>query len=349
MAFLSDAEKEAVSISRMIFHVVGKSPDDLILLNEISPPQFEDFFVERVKSALRGNLFEFRDPSKVERLVREMATDATVFAANTQALASEFQNQHNSVTSAGVFFVFELNVGGAEPIYALIKYDNEDVVRYLLQASSSPQVPRLERFHETFVRKPEAMQKIALVRLSPGRGGSIMVRDRSNTAHISDYFERFLQARRVNLPGDLSEKLAEAFKETFKDHRTSLPDDIQRNGVNRIYDVFRQGGHRFDPEACEPLITAIFGQVSADSPLRRTLARKLRDHGVSEETFEIHPESVRRPSRRRIETEEGTQILFDEDNRPVIRPHGDGRQEIVVVTSGVTRDDVDIEKRPRGG
>ncbi|WP_296706385.1 nucleoid-associated protein [Rhodoblastus sp.] len=348
MPFLSDDEKAAISINRMIFHVVGKTADDLKLLDEISPPQFTDFFVDRVKSALRGNLFEFRERSKAEALIRSIASDASVFTEKSQDLASEFQNQHYSVTSAGVFFVFELNVGNTEPIYALIKYDNEDVVRYLLKASSGPQVPRLERFHETFVRKPEAMQKIALVRLAPGEGGSIMVRDRSNTAHISDYFERFLQARRVNSPDDLSEKLAEAFKDTFKDHRASLPEDIQKSGVNRIYEVLRQGGHRFDPDDCEPLITAIFGQVEEDAPLRKTLARKLKDRGVSEETFDINPEKIRKPSRLRIETEEGTQILFDEGNRPAIRRLEDGRQEIVVVTARVTRDDVDIEKRPRG-
>ena len=123
--------------------------------------------------------------------------------------------------------------------------DNEDVVRYMLKDIHGPQVPQLERFKESFVRKAEAMQKIALVRLEDRQGGKIIVRDKSKPAHISDYFEGFLEVRRVNSPNEMSEKLVEAFKETFKKHRTLLPPDIQKSGVNRIYEVMRQGGHRF--------------------------------------------------------------------------------------------------------
>lgn len=347
MGFLSDDEKAALSISRMIFHVVGKSLEEPILLNEIAPPQHTDFFLDRVRSALRGNLFEFRQRSDAEKMIRAIARDRDAFTEQTQSLAIEFQKQHSAPTSPGAFFVFELSAGGEKTIYALIKYDNEDVVRYILRDTEAPQVPRLERFQESFVRKPEAMQKIALVRLADGAGGRIMVRDRSNTAHISDYFERFLQARRVNSPDEMSGKLVEAFRDTFKSHRQELSPDVQRSGVNRIYDVLRQGGHRFDPENFEPMLTAIFGQITADAPLRRTLARKLKDHGVSEETFDVNPQRVQKPRQRRMETAEGTQILYDEANRPEVRNRADGRKEILILTAGVTRDDVDTEKSTR--
>ncbi|HBY9714983.1 TPA: hypothetical protein MJA52_001916 [Klebsiella aerogenes] len=67
----------------------------------------------------------------------------------------------------GVFFLFELHTLNDEKLFALIKYDNEDVVRYVLDAEGNEfQVPRLERFRESFVKKAEAMQKIALVRLT---------------------------------------------------------------------------------------------------------------------------------------------------------------------------------------
>ena len=346
MGFLTEQEKAAVEIRRMIFHVVGKTLDEPILLKEIAPPQHTDFFVERVRSALRGNLFEFRARSDAERMLRTMSADRASFTEQSQALALEFQKLHTAPTSVGVFFVFELNVGSDSPVYALIKYDNEDVVRYILKNGDAPQVPQLERFQETFVRKPEAMQKIALVRLDAETGGRLMVRDRSNTAHISDYFERFLKVRRVNSPDEMSGKLVEAFKATFKDHRTSLPDEIQRGGVNRIYEVMRQG-RRFDPENFEPILTSIFGQVAEDAPLRRTLTRYLKQHGVSEETFDINPEKVQKPRRNRMETDEGTQVLYDEDHKPLIRDRDDGRKEIVIVTTGVKSDDVDIDTGSR--
>lgn len=346
MSFLTEAEKNALTIERMIFHVVGKSLDDAILLDEIAPPQHADFFLERVKSALTGNLFEFREHSNTERIVRSIEDDPKNFTFLTQQLAADFQTRHVATTSMGVFFVFVLSAGLGKTIYALIKYDNEDVVRYVIEEGDGNQVPTLERFQESFVRKAEAMQKIALVRLAD-EGGRIMVRDRSKPAHISDYFEGFLSARRVNSPDEMSEKLLEAFKQTFKDHRLTLPEDVQRSGVNRIYDVMRQGGHRYDPEDFEPLLTAVFGQVAEDSPVRRTLNKKLKEQGVAEEIFDINPERIQKPRRRVIETSEGTTVTYDEGHRPEIRPRPDGRKEILVVTAGLTRDDVDVANNTR--
>ena len=349
MSLLTDEEKESLSIRRMIFHVVGKTLEEPILLQEISPPEHADFFLKRVESVLRGNLFEFKPYSNVERILRLVAKDGDDFTEHTQELARDFQRQHHSRTmSMGVFFVFEMGLGDGKTIYALIKYDNEDVVRYVLDNTGKPQVPRLERFCESFVRKAEAMQKIALVRLAEDQGGKVVVRDRSEPAHISDYFEAFLQVRRINSPADMSGKLVEAFKQTFKDHRTSLPPDIQKGGVNRIYEVMRQGGHRFDPENPEPIITSIFGQVADDSPLRKTLTRLLKEKGIANETFDIDPKSVQKPTRCRMKTAEGTQIIYDEGHKPLQRPHADGKRiEIVIVTTQVIEDDVDIENNPR--
>jgi len=348
MTFLTDGERDSLTITRMIFHVVGKDLEEPVLLDEIAPPQQADFFLERVRSALRGNLFEFRDQSQTEATLREVAADGTRFADRSKALARDFQSRHRGHVSTGVFFVFELGTGTGT-VYALIKYDNDDVVRYVLGNPAAPQLPTLERFRESFVRKAEAMQKIALIRLADNAGGRVAVKDRSNAAHISGYFEGFLQVRRVNSPQDLSGKLVEALKATFKEHRSSLPPDVQASGVNAIYSVLRQPGHRFDPDDMEPLMTAIFGAVPADAPLRRTLQRRLKDAGVSEETFDVDPERIRPPTRRVIETEEGTEIRFDESNRPEVRDRPDGRREIVVTTARVTRNDVDPEPRSRRG
>lgn len=62
----------------------------------------------------------------------------------------------------GCFFLFELITNGRK-LYAIIKYDNEDVVRYVLDEKiTDEQMPTLERFNESFVKKAEAMQKLPL-------------------------------------------------------------------------------------------------------------------------------------------------------------------------------------------
>jgi hypothetical protein len=50
-----------------------------------------------------------------------------------------------------------------------------------------------------------------------------------------------------------------------------------------------------------------------------------------------------------METVEGVQVLYDEENRPTVRDRDDGRQEIVIVTAGLTRDDAEIETGSRRG
>ncbi|MFZ2450076.1 MAG: nucleoid-associated protein [Methylovulum miyakonense] len=348
MSLLTEEEKNALSIRRMIFHVVGKSLVEPTLLEEITPPEHTDFFLERVKSALRGNLFEFKQKSNTEQILRLIAKNRDVFTEQTQELSREFQRLHSGTTSMGVFFVFELDVGEDKTIYALIKYDNEDVVRYLFKKTNGSQVLKLKRSSKNFVRKAEAMQKVALIRLAENDGGQVVVRDRSKPTHISDYFDGFLEVRRVNSPEEMSEKLVEAFKQTFKDHKQSLPSDIQKGGVNRIYEVMRQGGHHFDPENPEPLITAIFGQVDENKSIRKALFRNLKAQGIAEETFEIDPVRVPKPTRHRMKTVEGTQIIYDEKHKPTTRDLPDGRKEIVIVTAKITEDDVDTEKNPRG-
>lgn len=342
MGFLTDEEKEALAIRRMIFHVVGKDFDEPTLLPEITPLQEAAFFVGRVRSALTGNLFEFRDGSFVEARLREIA-GGDDFTAGTQALARDFHTRHRTGTSNGAFLVFELDVGATDPVYALVKYDHDEVVRYSLGAAQ----PLLERLQEAFVKKPEAMQKIALVRLAPTSGGRVMVRDRSKRTHISEYFEGFLNARRVNEPGDLSTKLVEAVKDAFKQHKLDLPESVRNGGVNRLYDVLRQGGQRYDPDEREPLLTALFGALPADAPIRGTLERKMRDRGIAEESFEIDPERVQKPRKRVMETVEGVVVLYDEAHRPGRTTLPDGRERIEIVTAGITRDDVDTEVRSR--
>ena len=172
MSFLTDEEINALTIKRMIFHVVGGELEIPVLLSEISPPEHVDFFLERIKSALSGNMFRFTELSNTERILRLIRnnadTDASCFTEQSTFLANDFQSHHHTKNaSMGVFFLFELHTLNDEKLFALIKYDNEDVVRYVLDAEGDEfQVPRLERFRESFVKKAEAMQKIALVRLT---------------------------------------------------------------------------------------------------------------------------------------------------------------------------------------
>ncbi|MCZ5497370.1 hypothetical protein O5479_17775 [Escherichia coli] len=91
---------------------------------------------------------------------------------------------------------------------------------FLMKKITDEQMPTLERFNESFVKKAEAMQKIALIKLDEGNsGGKVIVKDRSKRTNISGYFKGFLQVKRVNTESDLCEKLISVLKDVFKNTR----------------------------------------------------------------------------------------------------------------------------------
>jgi hypothetical protein len=60
------------------------------------------------------------------------------FTEQSTFLANDFQSHHHTKNaSMGVFFLFELHTLNDEKLFALIKYDNEDVVRYVLDAEET--------------------------------------------------------------------------------------------------------------------------------------------------------------------------------------------------------------------
>ncbi|MGX9306733.1 nucleoid-associated protein, partial [Pantoea dispersa] len=100
-------------------------------------------------------LFEFLDFSNVERILRIISNTAdqnpNCFSDESKQLATDFHSHHTGNASKGVFLLFELTTILGK-LYALIKYENEDVVRYVLEDDVEvAHVPKLERFSESFV------------------------------------------------------------------------------------------------------------------------------------------------------------------------------------------------------
>lgn len=272
-------------------------------------------FLERIKSSLSGNMFRFTELSNTERILRLIRnhadTDAGCFTEQSTFLANDFQSHHHTKNaSMGVFFLFELHTLNDEKLFALIKRDNEDVVRYVLDAEGNEfQVPWLERFRESFVKKAEAMQKIALAHLTAdAQGGQVVVRERSKRTNISVYFERFLQVQRVNSTADLSEKLVVALKDVLKQHRDLQPDDIKRSGVNKIYETLHHGAQNFNTDDSLSLLNQIFRPMEEDHLLVKSFTRKIKDLGISGESFQIVPENIPKPRKRKLETLEDVNV-----------------------------------------
>lgn len=342
MAFLSEAERDELRIERMVFHVVGPELDAPVLLAEFDPPIFTDFFVKRIKSALGGNAYRFRDDSPTMTQLRSVAADTSRFLSVSEELARSFQDKHRTTTSDGVFFLFLLGTADGKQLFALVKYDNDQVLKYDIADRDGQREAILEEFRQTFSTKRESLQKIALVRLGD-EDGVLMVRDRSRPDAISEYFEKFLRVKRESTPADSTRRVQQMYKDVFLAHKPDLDPEIVKEGARRINDRLRNA-QEFGPETHGQLFDAIFGVLPEDSPVRKTYARRLASLKLDEETFAIAPDAIPRSRRRRMETAEGFQILYDDEVKNLIHkePLEAGGFEIRIKTREVTVDDDDI-------
>lgn len=341
MPFLSDSERDDLRIDRMIFHVVGPDLENPILLTEFDPPIFTEFFLKRIKSALGGNAYCFRADSPTMATLREVGADEASFVAASETLAAAFQHEHRQNSIDGVFFLFLLSTFGGARLFALVKYDNDQVLKYDIADAGGRRMAILEEFRQTFSTKRESLQKIALVRLG-AEDGELMVRDRSKPDGISEYFGKFLHVKRAATPAEFTKRVERILKDVMKKHRDDLDPEIRKGGARRINEQLR-ATREFGPETQEQLFDAVFGVLPEGSPVRRTYRRKLATAKLDEETFQVDPTAIPRTPRRRIETAEGIQILFNEEDRGRIvkRELETGDTEILITTTHVTVDDDD--------
>jgi hypothetical protein len=342
MAFLDEAQLQRLQIRRMVFHVVGPRDADLVLLEELNPVVHAEFFLDRVRATNNGNRFRFVRGSATCASLRHIAADPGRFAEESRQLATRFQRGHGGNTAKGVFLLLQLETGGVQ-YFSVIKYDHETVLHYLVERGHVT----LEQIRDAFVRTPEALQKCALIQLVDD-GGELCVVDRSNRAHISRYFQVFLEVDREFSTEQLTERLVEAAKTVGTQHRDDLPLAIRRNLHARIYDAVQQQG-AFDSHDAAPFLTAVFGPLPPDSPIGRSFARELRSQRIEGEAFHLAPDAVRRPAKRHTVTSEGIEIIFNDENRDHIeRVQENGETIIKIRTGGIEIDgDYVTERNPR--
>jgi hypothetical protein len=346
MAFIQPEQLDRLAIEKMVFHVVGPEDDELILLEEIDPGPFSDFFLDRLKSSNNGIMFDFIPGSSVLASFQQVENDRELFVDESKKLASLFKTQHGRNTSKGVLLMFLLSAG-EERFYALIKYDHQAVLSYTIEDRANAHYALLQQLQDTFVKSPEALQKSAIARLVDG-SGELCVKDRVSPKEVTQYFKAFLGAQRRYTPGKLTERIAEITNRVAKENSGELSGDARKNLRQRLYDTLQtQAG--FDPENSEPFLTSVFGPLPENSRIRQAFDRKLRSFHLEGEAFEFDRDAVKRPAKRRIVTTEGIQVIWDREyeDHVTVEPLAGGREKITITTGGVEENDDFAEGNPR--
>ena len=335
-----------IAIERMIFHVVGPEAANLVLLEEIDPGDHAEFFVDRVRSAASGVMFDFVAASPVLAALRRIEADNARFVPETKDLATLFNTMHTGAASVGVFLVFVLNVAG-ERLYAIVKYDHEEVLSYTIEEEEDVRRALIAALTSTFVRSPDALQKAAIIRLN-GAGGELSVRDRVSPSKVTRYFQGFLGARRRFEANQLTQTLSTIAKKTAQKHAQTLGPAVMSQLNKRVYDAV-QAQPGFDPANREPFLAAIFGPLPEDSPVRSTFDRELRNNRIENEIFDFDRQAVPRPRRKHMVTDEGIEIIYDRqfEDRVSRQPSDGGGERIIIETGGIRVADDYPEPRPR--
>lgn len=335
-----------ISIDRMIFHVVGPEDNNLVLLEEIEPGDHAAFFVDRVRSAANGVMFDFVAASPVLAALQRIEEDASRFVPETKDLATLFNGMHSGSASVGVFLVFALTVAG-DRLYAIIKYDHEEVLSYTIEEEDDVRRALIAALTSTFVKSPDALQKAAIIRLT-GAGGELAVRDRVAPSKITRYFSGFLGARRRFQADQLTSTLSDIAKKTAKRHANDLGPAIMSQLNRRVYDAV-QAQPGFDPGNREPFLAAVFGPLAEDSPVRTTFDKELRNQRVENEVFDFDRAAVSRPRRKHMVTNEGIEVIYDRQYEDRVSRHTlpGGGERIVIETGGIRVEDDYTEPRPR--
>lgn len=348
MAFFSQEQLDGLTIVRMIFHVVGPDANRMVLLEETDPAPFADFFLERLKSTNGGLMFNFADGSPLEAALRRVHLDRDVFVAEAKSLATQFQNQHSGATSEGAFMIFVLESLG-QTYFALVKYDHESVLTYAIQQTATGNRAAIAESRETFVKSADALQKSVLIKLDD-LGGELCVRDRAAPAKVSRYFQGFLGANRRYQPEMLTTTLCKIAKDVAKKHSESLGSAVMSDLNKRVYE-YVQNTVGFDPANKEPFLVAVYGALPAESPVRESFDRELKSQRIDSEVFEFHKASVPRPSKRKLITTEGIEVIWDRNYENNVRqiPMEGGRIRITIEAGGIKSEDDFSDKNSRAG
>ena len=353
MTFLTDAQAQQLTIERMIFHVVRPEDEAPLFLAEVEPPQFTDFFIDRVQETLKGSSYVFREGSGIPNLFRRAGpeADADEFVQVSRDLATRFKQTvgTDKRLAPGVLMLFSMTALDKR-LFGVLKYEHQQVITYEVEADEDGNlVPDLKSIIDTFTKDKKCLQKSALVLIEDLEDDDkIIVIDHSASKYrdATHHFANFMDIRRALEASAMTKRLVDATLATIEKHKAELPANIGCAPKRVVHDAIRQLVG-FDHERTQEYLNAVFGGLPDDSPIRNTFQRSLAARGLGTEAFEFDRAELPQRPYRRVLTNEGISLSYhrelEEQGRVIIEPQEGGGKRITINTTGIVKDD-DSEK-----
>ncbi|WP_410498115.1 nucleoid-associated protein [Chitinibacter sp. S2-10] len=326
-------------ILKMAMHVVGEDGEERSRHLPATDVVHQEFFLGRIQETIKGCKCEFLPASGVYSVLKGVKGRGENFNEQSINLADLF---HLAITSQGgavpgAFLLFEIE-NNEDKIYSIIKYEHDDVVHYKSKINErGEEVLDFELLDTTFVKKPQAMQKSALISFS-GEESIVYVIDRSERKGITKYFRNYLGVVRLYDDLELTEKFQKVVDSfvKFAVGNDLLPKEIRKTYKSRLYEYSQRDGARFDPDEIAVFLGVLVGD---DSPaLVEVFERELKKGKIEGEKFEFDKESVKKPSKYRTKTLDGIVINFDQSHIDSGKYRKEGETIVIDISNGLEED-----------
>lgn len=304
---LTIADKEAIRIEKLIFHIILTDSLNPIFLEKIEiTPEQQKFFRDRLADASQGRQYIF---SPDNHPIKDLASEILVasdddFVRISKDITSRFKTAHNQSTNNGVFIVSVASIRDRKLLF-LIKLDHKKVYEYKVKDNKA----LLEEVKNTFSEDKTAIQKVALIDVSPNVVWDVLVFDRSCPSKITKFFGNFLSVLPRETEKDLTTKTLTSARKWASENRN------EQIGEPAIYKIrarnYLMGADEFNSDK---FIEAVVqdNDIEKQSRLRNSFRSYLMELGLYGQIFSPKKDSLnKRESKNIRQTAEGVKIEWE--------------------------------------
>ena len=341
---LSIAEKEAIVIEKLIFHIIIANDLYPKYLDEIEiTDEQKKFFKERLSEAAQGRQYIFNSTDgepAIKKWCEEIVTaNNERFLEISKEITESFHKNHNGNTNDGVFVISIASINKRKLVF-LIKIDHKKVYKYKLVGEKEKKA-LLEEVKNTFIEDKSAIQKVALIDTDLKTAWDILVFDRSKAGGITEYFAKFLSVIPRETESDLTKKFQSLSRKWASSNRSVIdpnqePSDYKERARNYLMNT--------DIVKSDDYIDAVIQDDSEDrrKQLKESFRSFLVEEGMYGQEFCPNKNALTPKERKNIrQTAEGVKIEWTgemKDNNIKIpnKPDQNGEYIIQITTSQLT-------------
>lgn len=308
---LTTAEKDAIKIEKLIFHIILKDQIAPIFLDKVIITESQQkFFKARLSDAAQGRQHVFVADSLLRpKAVEILSADDDNFVRLSKEIAHQFKLAHTNNTSDGVFIVSVASIGARKLLF-LVKIDHKTIYQYKLKGNQA----LLEEVKNTFSEDKSAIQKVALVDTSNRAAWDVLTTDRGARGadnYITNYFRNFLGVNPRETDTDLTKKALSAARKWAMQNKVSIDPKQEISLYKNRAKEYLLNHDRFDTAE---FIEAVIQDPDTDrrENLKNSFHSFLQNEGIAGQTFT--PKSTAIPSsvtKNIRKTAEGVRIEWE--------------------------------------